>query len=256
MRRLNVLSAMLLGLAVCLPASARADEDMSCPVERSPPLVLPHLRQAVAKNEEVTIISMGSSSTAGFHASDIAHTYPAVLQRELERALPSSHIAVLNRGIGGQDATEELARLERDALSPAPSLVIWQVGANGAMKNADPEVFKRLVATGVKRLLAAGTDVVLMDNQRAPAILASPEHAVIEQALADIAVKAGVGLFGRGLLMDEWKRDGFPYGLFVSEDGVHHNDRGYSCIAKALASAILTGIGTDGPAKLVASNHH
>ena len=53
------------------------------------------------------------------------------------------HIAVLNRGIGGQDAPEELARLQADVIAVRPQLVIWQVGANGAMRNADPAEFRR-----------------------------------------------------------------------------------------------------------------
>lgn len=39
-------------------------------------------------------------------------------------------IDVINRGIGGQEAPEELARFESDAIGKAPSLLIWQVGAN------------------------------------------------------------------------------------------------------------------------------
>ena len=71
-------------------------------------------------------------------ASDSAHTYPAILQTALNKALPGAHFAVINRGIGGQDAPEELARLDSDAIAVHPQLVIWQVGANGAMRHADP----------------------------------------------------------------------------------------------------------------------
>jgi lysophospholipase L1-like esterase len=207
--------------------------------------VLPHLKQALRHNTEATIVALGSSSTAGFHASNIAHTYPAVLQKELEKALPLSHVAVINRGVGGEDATEMLPRLEKDVLALGPAAVIWQVGANGAMRRMDPELFKSLVATGVERLRAAGVDVVLMDNQRAPAILASPEHARIDQALAEVAAQHGAVLFTRGRLMDQWQNEGSSYAQFISDDGVHHNDRGYACVAKALAASILEGLGPE-----------
>ncbi len=141
-----------------------------------------------------------------------------------------------------------MPRIDRDALAVTPSLVVWQLGANGAKRQMDPDVFKTLVADGVRRLSAAGVDVVLMDNQRAPAILASPDHVRIDQALADIAAATGAGLFDRGRLMDQWQRDGFPYNEFVSDDGVHHNDRGYACIAKALAASILDGLGPNSSA--------
>ncbi len=239
---LNTMRPVLcLFIALIVPLSARAAEPF-CPSSRVPLLALAHLKDAVARNQSVTIVTLGSSSTAGFHASDVGHSYPAVLQAELQAALPGSHIAVLNRGVGGQDAAEMLPRIERDALALRPALVIWQVGANGAMRHTDPDSFKQLVSSGLQRMKDADIDVVLMDNQRAPAVMASPEHIRIDQALADLTTAQGVGLFGRGALMDQWRRNGFPYEQFVSEDGIHHNDRGYRCIAKALAAAIVEGI--------------
>ena len=213
-----------------------------CPESRVPPLSLRAVRAALQANNEVTIVALGSSSTQGWHSTDLAHSYPAILQAELSAALPHSHVAVLNRGVGGQDAAEMVQRLERDVVAMQPSLVIWQVGANGAMRGANPEEFQRLVSGGVRRLQSAKMDVVLMDNQRAPKILASPDHIRIDQALADIAAQAGAGLFARGALMDRWQRDGHPYTEFVSDDGIHHNDLGYRCIAKALAASIVDGL--------------
>jgi acyl-CoA thioesterase-1 len=218
-------------------------EPATCPGTKLPPLVLPHLKQALSQNQELTIVAVGSSSTAGAQASNIRHAYPAILQAELEQALPGAHVAVLNRGVGGQEAPEMLARLEKDVLAVMPTVVIWQVGANGAMRGMNPEQFEHLVSTGVRRLEAAGADVILMDNQRAPAILAAPVHAKIDQALADVAGHLGAKLFARGRLMDLWQEAGYPYGKFIADDGIHHNDRGYACVAKALAASIVEGLG-------------
>ncbi len=117
-------------------------------------------------------------------ASDLAHSYPALLQQILSAGLPQAHLAVINRGIGGQDAAEELARLDADVLAMRPRLVIWQVGANGALRNVDPAIFRVLVTTGVRRLQAAGADVILMDNQQSPRLLATPEEPLLDQTLA------------------------------------------------------------------------
>jgi acyl-CoA thioesterase I len=242
MRRLLLILAAAITAAGAAAGAARA-EDVPCPGAKVPAIALPRLREAVANNQEVTIVALGSSSTQGWHATDIAHSYPAILQQELTKALPTAHVAVLNRGIGGQDVTEMLPRLERDVLGARPTVVIWQVGANGAMRRMAPELFKKLLTTGVHRLREARVDVVLMDNQRAPAILASPDHVRIDQALADVAVATGAGLFGRGALMDQWRQAGHGYEQFVSDDGVHHNDVGYRCVAKALSAAIVDGMG-------------
>jgi len=208
-----------------------------------PALDVPILRQAMRSNAEMIIVALGSSSTQGWHSSDIAHSYPAILQAELQAALPSAHVAVINRGVGGQDAAEMVPRLAADALAIRPSLVIWQLGANGAMRRTDPEVFRDLVTAGVAALQAGKVDLVLMDNQRAPAVLAAPARAQFDQILSEAAARSGAGLFSRGTLMDLWQQAGHPYAQFVSSDGIHHNDHGYRCMAKALAASILDGLG-------------
>src|SRR3984957_8441878 len=135
---------------LCGPVAALAEAP--CPAEPpSPILHLWHLRAALERGTEAVVVALGSSSTEGAIASDAAHSYPAELQAALEHALPRTHIAVLNRGIGGQDAPEELARLQADVIALRPQLVIWQVGANGAMRNADPVVFGSMVTQGVTR---------------------------------------------------------------------------------------------------------
>ena len=203
---------------------------------------LPHLRAAATGRSEGLIVALGSSSTEGVMASDGAHTYPAVLQSALNKAIPTAHFAVINRGVGGQDAPEELARLDNDVIAVRPQLAIWQVGANGAMRHADPSEFHRLVEEGVNRLLKAGIDVVLMDNQRSPRILAAVDHIVLEDSLGKVARETGVDLFSRSRLMDAWSEEGAKPGLFTAADGLHHNDLGYYCMTQVLARQIIAAI--------------
>ena len=234
--------AILVAAAALLISATAYAQDQACPSNRVPPIALPHLKDAILQNQDITIVAIGSSSTEGWRASDKAHSYPAVLQRTLNSALRTVHVAVLNRGIGGQDVSEELPRLESDALAVRPNLIVWQVGANGAMRHIAPDLFKRLLTGGVQHLLDAKVEVILMDNQRAPNILAAPEHVLIDQIMADVALQTGAGLFARGALMDQWRQSGHPYEKFMSNDGVHHNDYGYRCIAHALAVAIIEGL--------------
>jgi len=209
-----------------------------------PAMHLPHLRTAVVTRTEAIIVALGSSSTEGVMASDLAHSYPAFLQSALTAALPASHVAVINRGIGGQDAPEELGRLETDVIAVRPQLVIWQVGANAAMRHANPAEFRRMVTEGVRRLKAAGIDVILMDNQRAPRVLAAVAHVALESSLSEVAEATGVNLFSRGGLMDRWSGRGRKPEDFLAADGLHHNDLGYRCIATALAERIAAAVDT------------
>jgi lysophospholipase L1-like esterase len=205
------------------------------------------MRSALLHGEEGVIVALGSSSTLGVMASDLAHSYPAVLQRALAATLADAHIAVLNRGIGGQDAREELARMDADVLAVRPQLVVWQVGANGALRHSDPEQFRQRVTEGVRKLQAAGADVILMDNQQSPRLLARPDEPVFDQVLADVARETGTSLFSRRALMQTWDQYGAPPSEFIAADGLHHNDRGYYCVATALAREIIEGLSADRP---------
>lgn len=231
---------LLVSLALTLAPALAAEICPRAPANQ--PISLPHLRAALDAGAEGIVVALGSSSTQGVMASDPAHSYPAVLQDALSAALSSAHIAVLNRGIGGQDAAEELARLDVDVLALRPQLVIWQVGANGALHNVDPSVFHARVVAGVQRMQAAGADVILMDNQLSPRLLAAPEEPVIDQTLAQAAADTGVALFSRRALMQAWLRDGAPSNEFIASDGLHHNDHGYACVAQSLARVMLAGL--------------
>ncbi len=237
----QALQAAVICFGLIAISAARA-ATVTCPDSPRQTLVLPRLRQAFTDNRPLVIVAIGSSSTQGAMSSDAAHTYPAILQTALTAALPGSHIAVINRGIGGQDAPEELPRLQTDALAIRPQLVVWQVGANGALREIQPPKFRQLINDGINQLQAAKVDIVLMDNQRSPAILAHPDHDAMDKALADIAHERNVSLFSRGALMDNWQNAGTPYSDFISPDGLHQNDRGYFCTARAFAASIEAAI--------------
>jgi acyl-CoA thioesterase I len=243
MDHLPCLRRALVGLTLLLSPVAPALAAPACPASTATTsLELPHLRRAVSHGIEGVIVAFGSSSTQGTMASDMAHSYPAILQQALSAGLPEAHIAVINRGIGGQDAAEEVARLDTDVLAIRPQLVIWQVGANGALRNADPAAFRALVTEGVHRIQAAGADVILMDNQQSPALLAKAREPAFDQALAQVAGETGAALFSRRTLMQGWLRAGVPLTEFIATDGLHHNDRGYLCVAQSLGRAILTAV--------------
>lgn len=228
-----ITAAIVLGAATALAGN-------TCPASPPmPPLHLPHLRAALAAGQQAIIVALGSSSTKGTMASTPGRTYPAELQIALSEAMPDRHVAVINRGVNGQDAASEAARLEADVIAVRPQLVIWQVGANAALRNADPDAFRRLVGDGIRLLQKSGIDVVLMDNQRSPRILAATEDATFDRTLAELARTGGTGLFSRDRLMAAWEQEGAPPAEFTAVDHLHHNDRGYLCLARALAEAIL-----------------
>jgi acyl-CoA thioesterase-1 len=64
----------------------------------------------------------------------------------------------------------------------------------------------------------------------------------MDEALADVAKESGVNLFSRATLMDHWQAAGAPYEDFIAVDGFHMNNRGYACLAQAMADVISTAL--------------
>jgi lysophospholipase L1-like esterase len=234
--------AALLAALLAAPAG-HATQAPPCPPAPHPAITAPGFAAAVARGGEVRIVAIGSSSTAGAGASLPWRAYPNRLEARLRASLPGPVFTVMNRGAGGEDAPQMIGRLERDAIDERPDLVIWQLGANAALRSMDRDSFSRFVQQGLLRLRQAGIDVVVMDNQRAPRIAARPGHQAYDAMLADAARSvAGVSLFSRGALMDSWAAAGVPNEALLVADGLHHNDRGYACIADALAAALVAGL--------------
>ena len=86
-----------------------------------------------------------------------------------------------------------------------------------------------------------------MDNQQSPRLLARPDEPIFDRTLADVASETGAGLFSRRALMEEWERRGIALTDFIATDGLHHNDRGYYCVAATLARSIVTGLAAEQP---------
>ena len=228
-------------LLLLLALPARAQETPSCPPAPVQPLALPHLAEALRRGAPAVVVAFGSSSTQGAYASSPDRAYPARLEAALRRA--GLAVQVLNQGRGGEDAPEMHARLERDVVAARPALVIWQLGVNGAMRGQSLSPFRALLEEGVARIQATGADVVLMDSQRGPWVAA---HAVLRDAfdgaLAEVARERGAPLFSRRRMMDAWVAAGTADAAMIAPDGLHHNDRGYACLAEALAAGIQAGL--------------
>src|SRR5437899_2748439 len=67
---------------------------------------LARMRRLVAAKRPVTIMALGSSSTAGAGASTPEASYPARLEAELHSHFPGVAITVHNRGVNGEEAAD------------------------------------------------------------------------------------------------------------------------------------------------------
>lgn len=206
------------------------------------PLV--HFARRLVADEPVKIVALGSSSTSGLGASSPAAAYPSRLEAELRARFPGRSIVVLNRGVNGNETREMMLRFQRDVVAERPHLVIWQVGTNTLLSGHDKWNLVLDVRAGVRLLEDVGSDVILMNLQYSPRVLARADH----EAMLDLVALAGretdIDVFDRFRVMKGWAETRrYPFETFVTPDGLHMNDWGYGCLAHLLAEAIERAVG-------------
>jgi lysophospholipase L1-like esterase len=188
----------------------------------------------------IKIVAIGSSSTAGAGASSPAASYPSRLAAELTARFPNHEITVLNRGVNGEEARDMLSRFETTVIAERPDLVLWQVGTNTVLRDHPVAPTSSLIEKGIVQLKAAGADVILIDPQFAPRVIAKSALSRMIDLLHSKAKQYDVNLFQRFAVMRHWReRQGISFETFVSSDQLHMNDWSYACVAKVLSSAIV-----------------
>ncbi len=240
MKRTTV-AALLAVLA--LPLSARAETPaLSCDtpldlIRLANPLS--HVAQKLTAGAPITIVAIGSSSTAGAGASSPAKTYPSQLAVELKKQFPKNSITVLNRGVGGEEVGDMLKRFDNAVVAAKPDLVLWQLGTNSLIRDHMFNDHGAAIRDGLNKIRASGADVVLIDPQFAPKVIVKAEAAHMVELIATTAKVENVDLFRRFDVMKRWREaDHMAFESFVSPDGLHMNDWSYACMAKGLGLAI------------------
>jgi lysophospholipase L1-like esterase len=257
-----VVAASLLALAparaqtagsVAAAAAQRAQPPVPAPAQPAACVVtadqahfdfpLPRTARKLANNRPIKIVALGSSSTYGAGASTSAAAYPSRLAEELSRRFPGHEFIVLNRGVNGEEINDMLARMDTAVIAEQPDLVLWQIGTNSVLRDKALPPHVGLLHEGLRRLKASGADVVLIDPQYAPRVIAKSNCDGMVSLIAATAKAEHVGVFHRFELMRRWYQvQHLPFETFVSEDGLHMNDWSYACLGKALGMAVAEAI--------------
>lgn len=212
---------------------------------------LTHFRQALSGRGSVQIVAMGSSSTAGLRN---VVPYPARLEMYLRQHYkdidrhPNIRIDVFNRGMGGEEAPEELNRFQTDIFQDNPTLVIWQVGTNAVFHNETYKVddVAEKIEEGLARLCGHNFDVLLIDPQYVTAMLTDDRAELADQMVRLIraaAERAGVNLFQRWALMRHWcVQNNVSFEQLLDRDDdlkLHQSDWSTMQVSLALKNAII-----------------
>jgi acyl-CoA thioesterase I len=229
--------------AVASPLAARGEPTApTCDAQFSMirftnPLV--HVAQRLKTGEPITIVAIGSSSTAGTGASSSAASYPSRLAVELTLRFPGHPISVLNRGVGGEEIRDMLKRFDTDVIANKPDLVLWQFGTNSVVRDDKLKNHNVAIREGLTKIRSTGADIVLIDPQFTPKVIVKPQATRMVDLIASTAKYEDVNLFPRFDVMRRWHEvDRIAFKTFVSPDGLHMNDWSYDCFAKSLGMAI------------------
>ena len=238
------LAVLLAVLAGCRSSAALSPpfEDTQCRV--APNLLaddslLPLTATAIGNGERLTIVALGSSSTAGVGASRKSAAYPAVLERELMHRL-GPRVHVINRGVGGETIDRTAARIARDVLPLHPTLVVWQVGTNDLLRGLPLGRFQQILAAGIMTMRRHGIDVMLMSPQYVPAGEMLSEMRDYLRAIDHVADLYDVPVLHRHQIMAYWATSGeLSVRQMLARDQFHMSDEGYHCLGEVAADFVL-----------------
>ncbi|MCA0406077.1 MAG: SGNH/GDSL hydrolase family protein, partial [Proteobacteria bacterium] len=161
---------------------------------------LPTLARKIGAGEAIRIVAIGSSSTEG--TPDLAKdaVFPAVLAKELARET-NARVEMINKGKGGENIYNMVARLERDVLAQKPDLVVWQLGSNDVLQMDGVEGPIARMQQALDDLRARDLPVVLVDLQAGPMIEKDRDAPVMQAAIEKAGQRSGVMHFHRLALM-------------------------------------------------------
>lgn len=132
-----------------------------------------------------------------------------------------------------------LKRFDNAVIDAKPDLVLWQLGTNSVIRDHPLADHGAAIRAGLAKIRATGADIVLIDPQFAPKVIAKPDANRMVALIALTAKEQDVDLFPRYEVMRRWYEiDHLSFNTFVSADGLHMNDWSYACLAKGLGLAI------------------
>ncbi len=114
-----------------------------------------------------TIVCFGTSITRGAPYVPEQDTYPAVLERRLNRrlALDGIAVSVINSGVPGENTAEGLARIDADVIAHRPDLAVIEFACNDVRyephKRVELADFRINLGEMVARIREVCTEIII-----------------------------------------------------------------------------------------------
>jgi lysophospholipase L1-like esterase len=191
------------------------------------------------------IVALGDSITQ-------AGGYLRFMKKVLDQAYPDLQLEIVNAGVSGHKSTDMSARLKRDVIDRAPTIVTISCGVNDVWhgfsatpRGVDLETYTRLMSGMVDQLRAeTRAEIYLLTPTIIKEDLFSPENAKLEEyceALRRIAAEKGCRLVDLNdqfnLALRAAQTGGAP-DFHPTSDGVHMKPAGDLLMGAAILRAM------------------
>ena len=206
---------------------------------------LDHVRKVVEAHKRLTVLVVGSGSSAMPGPDGVGKAYPGKLEQALRKRFPDVDIKVISLAKSRQTAADMSQGLGKALLDHKPDLVIWQTGTVDAMRGVDPESFRASLDEGIDLIVDAGADLVLMNMQYSPrteTMISLSNYADIMQV---VARDREVPLFDRREIMRYWNDNG-NFDLSLATKDLATAYKVHDCLGRALASLVVEASNLDG----------
>lgn len=96
-------------------------------------------REQASRDNEILVMVMGNSLTAGFGLASEEEAFPALIQQTIDSL--GWNVEVVNAGVSGQTSSGGLGRIDWVLQQPVDVLIL-ELGGNDGLRGIDPEVTK------------------------------------------------------------------------------------------------------------------
>ncbi len=201
---------------------------------------LPRLREALVAGRPLAVVVVGSGSSLGKGLADPAQAWAARLAGALAAALPGSRPVVDILAAPGTTAPMAAAGAIPRAAARRPQLVVWEVGNSDAVQEVPLAEFSDAVTAGIRQVVGAGSDILLVNMQYSPETAALIDFDPYRTALDEIARTEDVDLFDRWDIMRQYVDSGRfqPGADRRGTQAVFVN----ACLARLLAQVIAEAV--------------
>jgi hypothetical protein len=237
----KALTIAAVAVAIGMPGAAVAAERPPCAV---PDYLLfgssqlNRVSAAISRQRQLTIVVVGTGSSALAGPDGPRSAYPARLEAALTQRLsgiPINVVPLVRSRQTGDVLSKGMGKLLTDE---KPDLVIWQAGTIDAIRRVDLDGFKSALDEGIDTIHKRGADVILMNMQYSPRTESMISVGPYADVMRVAAQHRNVPLYDRLGIMRYWSEVG-AFDLYAAGKDNVLAQRVHNCIGRTIAALIV-----------------